>query len=221
MMKKRILFVCFMFTAMIFMSAGSGYCIKKVGKTGLQFLKLAVGARPAAMGEAFVGVADDISAIFWNPAALPKIENVEAQFSHSSWFAETSLSGGAAAVNLGNWGVVGFDVIYMDFGSFEETTILEEEQEGTGRSFDASDICVGFTYARMFTDKFSVGARVKYVREKIDTHEASTWAVDFGTFYQTGFHSLKLPSALMLYILMIMKREHTLEENSGLWICSL
>jgi len=37
--------------------------------------RVATGARPLAMGETFVGVADDANAIYWNPAGLPLIEN--------------------------------------------------------------------------------------------------------------------------------------------------
>ncbi len=36
------------------------------GTSNADFLKIGVGARPEAMGEAFIGVADDANAVFWN-----------------------------------------------------------------------------------------------------------------------------------------------------------
>ncbi len=38
--------------------------------TGFTFMKVGVGARPVAMGQAFTGVADDANALFYNPAGL-------------------------------------------------------------------------------------------------------------------------------------------------------
>jgi hypothetical protein len=36
-----------------------------------------VGARPLAMGASFIGLADDINAVYWNPAGLVQLENTE------------------------------------------------------------------------------------------------------------------------------------------------
>ena len=41
-----------------------------VSNTALLYLRIAAGARPAGMGEAFVSVADDATATYWNPAGL-------------------------------------------------------------------------------------------------------------------------------------------------------
>src|SRR5207302_10246043 len=49
----------------------------QVGTSGAAFLKIGPGARPAAMGEAFTGVADDIHAIYWNPAGLATLRSPE------------------------------------------------------------------------------------------------------------------------------------------------
>jgi len=66
---KKIIFVIaltftFQLSALSLFAAGPG-------TTGATFLKLGVGSRPVAMGEAFVAVADDINALFWNPSGLP------------------------------------------------------------------------------------------------------------------------------------------------------
>lgn len=51
-----------------------------------EFLRLGVGARPLGMGSAFVAVADDITAGYWNPAGLAALSKREAMFMHAETF---------------------------------------------------------------------------------------------------------------------------------------
>jgi len=41
-----------------------------VSEAACLFLLISPGARAAGMGEAFVGLADDATAVYWNPAGL-------------------------------------------------------------------------------------------------------------------------------------------------------
>ena len=43
------------------------------GTTTANFLKLGAGARAEAMGGAYAAVADDATALYWNPAGLTRI----------------------------------------------------------------------------------------------------------------------------------------------------
>ena len=47
---------------------------QRVGISSLQFLKIGVGARATALGESFVAISNDASALFWNPAGLANTE---------------------------------------------------------------------------------------------------------------------------------------------------
>jgi hypothetical protein len=66
---------------------------EKVGTFDGQFLKIGVGARAAAMGGAFVGVADDATAMFWNAAGIARIDPDKSELSlnHANWPAELSF----------------------------------------------------------------------------------------------------------------------------------
>jgi Type IX secretion system protein PorV len=55
-------------TLSVALAAVNGFA--DVSVSGVQFLKLAPGARAVGMGESFVGVADDATATFYNPAGL-------------------------------------------------------------------------------------------------------------------------------------------------------
>src|ERR1051325_741534 len=63
------------------------------GATGGQpdeFMSYGAGARSLAMGAAFVGVADDASATYWNPAGLSQITRKELTLLKATLFADTT-----------------------------------------------------------------------------------------------------------------------------------
>ncbi len=57
-------------------------------KYAAEFLKIGVGARALGMGEAYVAVADDPSAAYWNPAGLVFVQNREVQAMHAEQFGQ-------------------------------------------------------------------------------------------------------------------------------------
>src|SRR5438876_1609902 len=73
--------------------AGAANIFEKVGTFDGQFLKIEVGARAAAMGGAFVGVADDATSLFWNAAGIARIDpdRSELSLNHATWPAELSF----------------------------------------------------------------------------------------------------------------------------------
>lgn len=85
-----------------------------------QFLKLGVGARAVAMGEAYSAIADEASAVYWNPGALTNIESRSATLMHAIYLEDTSFDYAAFVQNLGRWGVVGLGVQIMSVGSIDE-----------------------------------------------------------------------------------------------------
>jgi hypothetical protein len=67
-MMKRTLAAAILCTGMVFGLAAESYA--SISEAAVLFLRIAAGARPAGMGEAFVAVADDATATHWNPAGL-------------------------------------------------------------------------------------------------------------------------------------------------------
>src|ERR1035438_4473900 len=55
------------------------------GTTSANFLKLGIGPRAVAMGQAQVGLADDVYATYWNPAGLAQLQNREAGFVQTNY----------------------------------------------------------------------------------------------------------------------------------------
>ena len=81
-----------MFTCFVF-SDKAGFAQVEEVSIGNTF---GVGARAMGMGGAFLAVADDFTALYWNPAGLAQIKKFElfGGFAHSEMDAETQFTGG-------------------------------------------------------------------------------------------------------------------------------
>lgn len=167
-----------------------GFDFTKSGSAGLQFLKIGIGARETALGEAALGISKGLHSIFWNPAGIAYVEKRAAAFSYSQWLLDIDLNTAAVAININNFLVLGCSFIYMGIPEFEETTV--KMQDGTGRMVNANDLAIGLAVARRFTDKLSMGAQVRYVREKLDHDEFDNVLLDIGAIYVTGFRHVTL-----------------------------
>ncbi len=173
----------------------------KVGTTGAQFLELGVSARAMAMGEAFTSVVDDISAVYYNPAALTTLYGREATFTYISLPADVGFGFGAIGFPLESiGGVVGIGAYGLTSGDIIETTyeqgVVSPTLKGTGRTFAWNNFALGLSYGRYLTDRFSIGLSVKYVGEFAHNYSSNGWAADVGTIYDTGFRGFKIGMAI-------------------------
>jgi hypothetical protein len=171
---------------------------QRAGTSSGTFLRIGVGARAEGMGETFVAVANDPSAIYWNPAGLASLQRRELSVSHVDWPADIHYDhltlvvpsrrlGGSLALQFG---VLGTDI--------QETTDLQPF--GTGRTFTYSDVVAGAAFARRWTDKLLVGAGVKYVREdlgtQVDGPSTHSFLFDMGSIYYLGLGSVRIATSL-------------------------
>jgi hypothetical protein len=174
---------------------GGQSTITKVGTTAGQFLKLGVGARAVSMGGTFVAQANDLSALYWNPAGLSHISGSAAQISHTEYLADINYNYAAFATSLGVIGTIGFSFTFLDSGDMEVRTV--RRPEGTGEQFDVQDMALQLSYGRALTDRFSIGGSAKYVREAIWHSSASTIALDVGVLFTTPYEKLKLGASVV------------------------
>ena len=165
-----------------------------LGTSGAQFLQIPVGARAQGMVGAVVGTIDDASAVFWNPAGIAKVKNVEVFFSYMDWFSLFNHSAASLVYTNEDFGSIAGSVIMFNTSEMEITTELEPN--GTDRYFDASDMALGITYARFLTDKFNVGVTFKYIYQQIWNESASGFAFDVGTQYTLDFQNLTIAMSM-------------------------
>jgi hypothetical protein len=173
---------------------------QKVGTFDGQFLKIGVGARAAGMGGAFVGVADDASALFWNAAGIARIEpqKSELAFHHANWPAELSFDQIGYVFHVGKIpGAFGIHARALSMDPMVETTAFQPDPDvGTGRTFDAGMLTAGFSYARYFTDKFSAGVTGNFIHEGLAEFSQQTFAFDVGTLYDVGTLGMRIGMAI-------------------------
>ncbi|MCK4858083.1 MAG: PorV/PorQ family protein [candidate division Zixibacteria bacterium] len=167
----------------------AGDSFSKVGTSGAQFLKLGVGARYTALGDAAVAAVSDGYAMYFNPAALGALDKSHLEFTNIQWIDGVNLNYFSFAKPTG-FGSIGVSVTALSSGDIEVTTT--EQPNGTGEYYSASSYAIAAGYARRLTDFFSVGVNAKYITEKISEERASGIAFDFGTLLYTGYKSLRI-----------------------------
>lgn len=191
-MSKKI--ICCVLTLFFIPNQIYSQDITKVGTSSAAFLGIDIGARAVAMGGSFVAVADDITAIYWNPAGIARQQKGEIAFIHTEWFADTNFDWGAVAIPLGRFGTVGLNITSLTHADMEIRTI--EQPEGTGEFFSASDLSIGLSYAINLTDRFSIGFNGKFVRSEIFNESANSFAIDVGTLFVTRFKGLRIGATI-------------------------
>jgi len=165
-----------------------------LGTSGAAFLKLPPGARPSGLGEAYSAVADDVYAVYYNPAGLARLGRPELAGMHNKHFQDASHNFGAVAVPVLSWvdtrrprfefGVLALSLTSLSVDGIERRGLIEsDEPVGT---FGARDFVYTLGYGYAVDDRLSIGAAGKYISQSLDSVSASAFAVDGGVQYRTG-----------------------------------
>ncbi len=171
--------------------------VTKVGTTAAKFLSIDVGPRANAMGSAYVSLANDVSAMYWNPAGITQSTGFSASFTNAKWIADISFNYAGAVLQVGDFGTLGLNATFVTMDPIERTTT--DFPEGTGELVDAGSYAFGLTYARKLTDLFSIGFNVKFINEKLYQSNAYGFALDVGTIFDTQLEGIKLGMSISNY----------------------
>ena len=162
--------------------------ISKVGTTAAPFLEIEVGSRAIGMGGAFVAIANDATAIYWNPAGLSRISKIEATLIHTNWLVGSSFDFVGVVLPLGYFGSIAINVTSFSIDEMVVRTV--QRPEGTGEKFSVGDLSAGLSYAKNLTDRFSIGVNAKYISQRIWHMKATGVAFDIGTLFKTQFNDM-------------------------------
>jgi opacity protein-like surface antigen len=162
----------------------------KIGTTAAQFLGIAAGPKALAMGGAYVASNTDATGLYWNPGSVGFLPNSQVVFSSTEWLAGTDYRWVGAVFSFDGVNFLGASLTNLDYG--EDLVTTEVQPDGTGERWSASDIAFALTYTRRFTDRFSIGGSAKYIQQRIYNTSASTFALDFGLLFVTGFNDMRL-----------------------------
>jgi long-subunit fatty acid transport protein len=193
MKKYLILFILFPLltnNAQLFPTLGG----QRAGISTAQFLKIGVGGRATGMADAFVALADDASALYWNPAGLAYSKQNEIIFSHNEWVVDIKHEFIGATYKLSSNDVIGVSFTSLHMDDMPVTT--EVLPFGTGEYFSFGDIAIGVTYSRKMTEQFSFGGTVRYIEETLDKLKMRGFMIDLGTMYWTGLGTTRFAVAI-------------------------
>ena len=168
------------------------------GSTGSNGLKLPAGARPTAMGGAFVGLADDLNSLTWNPAGLANVSAMEFTMMHSSYLADAYYDILAGALPLPWLGTAAASLNMLNYGALPHTL------EGAGGLFgglngsgSASDIffTVGWGAALppvLGLDRLKAGANAKLTFQQLTGSTLAGVGISGGALWDSPVPGLRV-----------------------------
>lgn len=191
----------------------SGFTQKKLAQTGMKFLQVSLDAKMAGMGDATTAL-DNLGAngLFSNPASIARQTNfVDATTGQIRWIADIKYyTGGVTfAPENGDYGVLGFSFLYVNYGDLIGTLRNNQGYVETG-IFNPNAYAFGLTYGKALNDKFSIGGSVKYALQNLTSgivditeteitktnYKPNSLVFDFGVLYHTGIQSLDFAASI-------------------------
>ena len=167
---------------------------QRVGTSAFTFLNIGVSARASGMGESVVALNQDATSIHYNPAIIAQLDQTEFSISQIQWPADIFYDYFSFTHRLKGRHYVGLNGGILHMKPMMETT--EYFPDGTGNYFTYQDRFLGVTYGARMTDRFSFGVTLKYVTEDLAGYKMSAPLMDMGTFYWTGYGSLRFCASL-------------------------
>jgi len=160
---------------------GFAYADNDAGTTSGALLRLGVGARIPAMGDAGTANSLGVSAMHYNPAALGLTHRGEVEAMYQNLVLDISQGqlGLVHPINSqSSWGIA---LNYLDYGKSRRvvlTDIINDNVSST--TFSGQDILFSGSYGRMITQSLSAGITAKILNSEIDNTSATAFAVDLG-----------------------------------------
>ncbi len=182
--------------------------LAQAGGAAVPFLMISPDARASGMGEAGTAIADNIDAVYWNPAGLGFLkqtelkENVtspyfESSYSYSKWLPQFNSDlfyfNGSQGIFVKQMnGFIALNLTYMDLGEFQRTF----EDGSIGQKFKSNEFALGLAYGTSVGKNFGIGMQLKYIRSKLspvsvyqvnDAGEGTSAAFDVGVLWKPDF----------------------------------
>ncbi len=167
---------------------------QRAGTSVFTFLKIGVGARAVGMGEAVVALNQDATALYYNPAAVSQLEKTQLSAARVQLPAEIYYDFMGISRHISGRHYLGFSAGILHMAPMEETTELMPH--GTGNYFVYQDRFLALTYSTALSDRFSFGVTIKHVSENLAGNLMETVMMDLGTFYWTGYKTLRFSAVL-------------------------
>jgi hypothetical protein len=137
-------------------------------RAGVLFLLIEPGARASGMGEAYVALADDATASYFNPAALAGQPKRQLNFTHQKWLpnlaSDLSYEFVAYSQPVPSWGGnIGVSAALLNLGTQNRT----DERGVLQGQFSSYDLSLSAAYGSHISDNMAAGIGLKFIRSKL------------------------------------------------------
>ena len=175
-MKNKILFLIIFASNILFAQ----------GKAGSLFLTINPGAKSNGMGEAQIGIANDVYASYYNPAGLTNLQSKQFSFMHTSYLPnlvdDMAYDFLTFAMPISNSESIGGYFSYLDLGD----QISTDDNGNNIGSFSSYMYALNLSYAKKINDSSSWGVNGKYFYQElavINSIDASKGSLAFDVSY--------------------------------------
>lgn len=190
-MIKKVLTSC----ALLLVTASFTY--GQVGITSVPFLQIEPDSRAAGMGNTGVAIADNASAVFWNPAGLAFQEGNQVSITHSEWLpqfnADLFYDYLVGKYHMEGIGTFGGHITYLNLGEQLRTDESGLEQ---GR-FNSYELAAGLSYGLKLNKNWSLGTGFRFIYSSLaqgsvgqqNINPGSSVGVDLAAMYKSDTFS--------------------------------
>jgi hypothetical protein len=157
------------------------------------FLRNDVGARAAGLNGSFVSLTDDPNLLFYNPSSLTTIIQPKGSVGFLKHLLDVNGGYLSYARAVEGVGTVAAGIIYMDYGSFDET----DESLNILGTFGARDLAILIGAGRNLDEVTSVGLSVKVIHSSIAGYSSTGIALDAGFLYTIPSENITIGGSVL------------------------
>jgi len=191
-----ILSFCFFITGA---SATNG----DVGTNADATSKIGIGAKASAMGGTFVGVANDVSSAYWNPAGLGQINRPQLSAMHAEWLAGVRYEWVGFAQSFGRWVTLAGDVAFLHTGDIIRT-LESGDEDGV---FEYTNMALRIAFGTISYKGMRLGGAVNAFQQMVtfnnttmlkarDSETPWNISISLGSLYETPIKNLRIGGSI-------------------------
>jgi len=201
-MGKKVLFLVWW---LMFLSFSSSNAAKYAG----EFLALGVGAKALGMGGAFVGVANDVTASYWNPSGLCQLDRKQLSLMHAETFGSLLNQDFIAFAlpleeTLSN-STIAFSLLRLGGGGIKITGLKDSSRVILLREESHADYAFLFSYSHPIHSNLFWGANLKLIYRHLVDNSAFGLGADLSflarpySFLTLGANLMDITPTLLFY----------------------
>jgi len=145
------------------------------------YLQYGAGARSLAMGGAYVALANEASAPYWNAAGLTQISEHEFLAMYAPFFEKTSYNFLSYVHPLGKIGNLAISDVFLYSEGYEE---VDDDGNVVATNQSIFNNAVSISYANRVCRRISLGASLKLIHERVMKYSGNGQGIDLGMLYK-------------------------------------